>query len=279
MFSSLCSETYGPPKTSDFAAAEAAFPRLSGKPTNATRGIGVDLSKADGVFKDGMQRRHGARGHPFPARGRSASTARARFGCSADGNICLRSFDIPELQRGNQPPAEQWNEMNVKGLRDFLRFAWPRARAAMPAARFHVVGSVGRILTGHEPNVRWLGHLDDLGDAYAAARLVINPAVAGTGVKIKTLEALSQLRPIVLWPSGVDGLSPELRTYCACVTDWYAFGESVIALLRDAAAGDRLIEARDTISALLSSEQAYAEFQAFLSRLSLGEVDHAPRAA
>lgn len=172
------------------------------------------------------------------------------------------------------------NEMNVKGLRDFLRFAWPRVRAAVPAARFHVVGSVGRILTGHEPNVRWLGHLDDLGDAYAAARLVINPVVAGTGVKIKTLEALSQLRPIVLWPSGVDGLSPELRTYCVCVTDWYAFGESVIVLLRDAAAGVRLIEARDTISALLSPEHVYAEFQALLSRrLSVGEVGHAPRAA
>lgn len=172
------------------------------------------------------------------------------------------------------------NEMNLKGLRDFLRFAWPRVRAAVPAARLHVVGSAGRILTGHEPNVRWAAQLDDLGDAYAAARLVINPAVAGTGVKIKTLEALSRLRPIVLWPAGVDGLSPELRTYCACVTDWYAFGERVIALLRDAAAGDRLIEARDTISALLSPEHVYAELQTFLSRrLSVVEVDHAPRSA
>ncbi|MFG1432370.1 FkbM family methyltransferase [Xanthobacter sp. V2C-8] len=156
------------------------------------------------------------------------------------------------------------NEMNRKGLSDFLRFAWPLVRAAVPDARLHVVGSVGKDLTGHEPNVRWLGHVDDLDAAYAEARLVINPAVAGTGLKIKTLEALSQLRPIVLWPSGVDGVSPELRVYCLCVTDWFQFARSVIHTLADPAAGNRLLDARDTIATLLSQSHVYAEFGEFL---------------
>ena len=34
------------------------------------------------------------------------------------------------------------NPLNIKGVQDFLRFAWPSIRAARPDARFVVVGSV-----------------------------------------------------------------------------------------------------------------------------------------
>lgn len=157
------------------------------------------------------------------------------------------------------------NEMNRKGLKDFLRFAWPLIRAAVPEARLNVVGSVGKELSGHELNVTWLGRIDDLDGAYAQSRLAINPAVAGTGLKVKTLEALSRLRPIVLWPSGVDGVSAELREYCTCVQDWFLFAESVIRILQDPAAGSRLLEARGSIARLLSPDHVYADFSAFLN--------------
>lgn len=156
------------------------------------------------------------------------------------------------------------NEMNRKGLRDFLRFAWPLVLKEVPEAEFHVVGSVGECLSGHEPNVRWLGRVDDLDAAYAAARLVVNPAVAGTGLKIKTLEALAQLRPIVLWPSGVDGVSPDLKAYCQCVSDWFDFARCVIRDLTDPEAGSRLVEARGRIAELLSQDHVYAEFGTLL---------------
>ena len=197
--------------------------------------------------------------------------ARELRGLGVAAMVLTAGVDMPEPPRSSRPAGgpvalmvASDNEMNQKGLSDFLRFAWPLVRAAVPDARLHVVGSVGKDLSGHEPNVRWLGHVDDLDAAYAEACLVINPAVAGTGLKIKTLEALSQLRPIVLWPSGVDGVSPELRTYCLCVTDWFQFARSVILTLADPVAGNRLLDARDTIAKLLSQEYVYAEFGAFL---------------
>ncbi|HEY4249845.1 MAG TPA: class I SAM-dependent methyltransferase [Roseomonas sp.] len=159
------------------------------------------------------------------------------------------------------------NAMNVKGLLDFLRFAWPRIRAAMPEARLDVVGSVGDALPGAVDGVRRLGRVDDLQAAYAAARLVINPAVAGTGLKIKVLEALAHLKPIVLWPSGVDGISPELRGYCTLARDWYAFGEAVIRLLREAAPDQALRRERARIAALLSADAAYGPLRQALSVL------------
>jgi glycosyltransferase involved in cell wall biosynthesis len=134
------------------------------------------------------------------------------------------------------------NKLNVKGLRDFLRFAWPLVRREVPDAELRVVGSVGEHIDAWSPGVRVLGRVDDLDAAYADARLVINPAVAGTGLKIKTVEAVSHARPIVLWPTGVEGLAPQARAMCHTATDWFEFAQHVIRLLQEDAAaigGDR----------------------------------------
>jgi len=156
------------------------------------------------------------------------------------------------------------NDMNCKGLRDFIRFAWPLIRESVPEAELDVVGSVGRELTGHEPGVRALGFVDNLAAAYLESRVVINPAVAGTGLKIKTLEALGHLRPIVLWPSGLDGLHPDLAQYCVCVNDWYQYAQAVITLLQDPASVRGLSAAREEITHLLSEEFTYSELKQVL---------------
>ena len=158
------------------------------------------------------------------------------------------------------------NPMNLKGLTDFLRFAWPTVLQALPHARLHVVGSVGKHLSGYEANVQGLGYVDDLEGAYGRARLVINPAVAGTGLKIKTLEALSWLRPIVLWPSGVDGIPPELQVYCDIMRDWFQFTRRVIEILSEPQPGHRLYEERDAIARMLSPERIYQDYLNFLIR-------------
>ncbi len=124
------------------------------------------------------------------------------------------------------------NGKNIKGVQDFVRFAWPLIRGQVPEAELQVVGDVGETVDPFLPGVRILGRIDDLAEAYAAARVVINPAVAGTGLKIKTVEALCYLRPIVLWPSGVDGLGPELHSLCHLATNWFEFAQRVIDLLR-----------------------------------------------
>lgn len=159
------------------------------------------------------------------------------------------------------------NPMNAKGLRDFLRFAWPRVIRAIPNAELQVVGSVCKAVPGNEPGVRRLGFVDDLSEAYEKARVVINPAVAGTGMKIKTLEALAYLRPLVTWPSGVDGVEPELRDLCTCVTDWYAFSEAVIRILSQDDDARRVRANRDRIAELLSSITVFAELESSLAKL------------
>jgi hypothetical protein len=87
--------------------------------------------------------------------------------------------------------------------------------------------------------------------------VVINPAVAGTGVKIKTLEALGHFRTVLTWPSGVDGIAPELAALCLVVHDWYAFGRQLCALLAADPLPSFSLEQRETIRRCMSPEAAY----------------------
>jgi hypothetical protein len=152
-------------------------------------------------------------------------------------------FDVPDPV---PPPAAapvillvgSDNEINAKGLADFLRFAWPLVRRAVPDAQLHVVGAVGERADlpppGKlgSPGIRNLGRIEDIGTAYAQARVVVNPAVAGTGLKVKTVEALCHFRPVVAWPAGIEGVDPQARALCHVAGDWFDFAQRVIALAR-----------------------------------------------
>ena len=67
------------------------------------------------------------------------------------------------------------NARNVKGLKDFLCFAWPLIRRALPEAELRVIGSVGKAVEPAQPGVQILGRVEDLASAYAEARVIINP--------------------------------------------------------------------------------------------------------
>ncbi len=155
------------------------------------------------------------------------------------------------------------NARNRKGLEDFVRLAWPRIQQRVPHAELVVAGSVSKAMTGRDvPGVRVLGLVDDLTARYQEAELVINPVVAGTGLKIKMLEALCHLRPIVTWPAGVDGLDPALAALCHVASDWYAFSEHVIRALSTRAHAGFTAEERAVIARLVSPEHVYASLDA-----------------
>jgi glycosyltransferase involved in cell wall biosynthesis len=152
------------------------------------------------------------------------------------------------------------NPMNKKGLADFFHFAWDRIRRAVPDAELLVAGKISRAVPQNTPGVIPLGTVEDLQPLYRQARLVINPAVAGTGLAIKTLEALCRFRPIVAWPNGVQGLSSELAGLCTTARDWFEFAERVIALLEsDVLQSGFSAEQRSAIVRSASPDVAYGE--------------------
>jgi hypothetical protein len=101
----------------------------------------------------------------------------------------------------------------------------------VPSAELWLIGAVGESLIKIPEGVRILGKVDDLRDYYAKSKVVINPAIAGTGLKIKTIEALGYCRPVVCWEAGIDGMPMALRKYCKSVSSWFEFSQELINLL------------------------------------------------
>jgi 2-polyprenyl-3-methyl-5-hydroxy-6-metoxy-1,4-benzoquinol methylase len=182
--------------------------------------------------------------------------------------VVTAGVDFQFVQGVVAPPQEPFvlyvassNALNIKGIRDFLAIAWPLIHDEVPDARMLIVGPVCEAVEDGIVGVDRLGRVDDLEDVYARAKVVVNLAVAGTGLKIKTIEALSHLRPIVVWPSGVDGLSVEAQRYCDVAQDWYDFARLVVRRLKS----DRSLEImanREAIEREFSPEIVYAALRA-----------------
>jgi hypothetical protein len=158
------------------------------------------------------------------------------------------------------------NALNTKGITDFLRFAWPKVKASITDVELVLVGSIGRVVRTDDRQVIVAGIVDLLTPYYEQARVVINPAVAGTGLKIKTVESIAHLRPIVTWPNGADGIAEPLIRFCHVAKDWYEFGDKVISLLADQV--DETVDTmkeRAAIQAALSADAVYRGLDSWLS--------------
>jgi glycosyltransferase involved in cell wall biosynthesis len=132
------------------------------------------------------------------------------------------------------------NQLNVHGLRRFLAECWPQIKAAQPAATLHVVGRVGDACQSDDHAIRYSRWIPTLAEVYKDARVVINPAIAGTGLKIKSVEALAHGKPLVAWTNGVEGLdyvgSPP---YIEC-RSWKEFADAVVRLLQSTNEAEKL---------------------------------------
>ena len=77
-----------------------------------------------------------------------------------------------------------------------------------------------------------LGYVDDVDEAYKDARLVINPVLVGTGLNIKTIEAVSKAKPLVSHEVGVRGLKPK-KPFALVSDDDQEFANHIIELLQN----------------------------------------------
>lgn len=127
------------------------------------------------------------------------------------------------------------NPYNVHGLRQFLQHAWPSIATLVPQATLRIVGSVPALHPVEETRIVRLGRVTDeqLVQEYQRANVVINPQVAGTGLKIKCVEALSAGCPLVTNEAGADGLEEGASAAFLLAKDWSEFAKHVTSILTD----------------------------------------------
>lgn len=96
---------------------------------------------------------------------------------------------------------------NIEALKKFLEKVWPGVVKRVPDVKLLIAGAV---CTAIEPptddHIQLLGHVDSLDEFYAKGNIVINPVFHGTGLKIKTFEALSYGKTTIVHPHSLIGI-------------------------------------------------------------------------
>lgn len=89
-----------------------------------------------------------------------------------------------------------------------MREVFPVIRKAIPDAELLIGGSICKVLPtlGNIEGVMALGYIDDPAEFYAKADVAINPVFQGTGLKIKTFEAISFDKVTLVHPHSMAGV-------------------------------------------------------------------------
>lgn len=158
------------------------------------------------------------------------------------------------------------NAMNRHGLMSFYLHAWPQIRSKNKRARLIIVGNIAKYDTISDDAIHFYGWREDLRDYYATCSVVINPVIAGTGLKIKTVEALCMGKPLVATENAVDGLPfIDNPPYRVC-KNWKIFAIEVLLLLQS---HDKRLDLQQRARAYaresFSSEHVYAPLKNYLT--------------
>lgn len=154
------------------------------------------------------------------------------------------------------------NTANVESVIWFLREVAPLA----PGVTVKIVGNVDAGVRAQAPDLyaaykHWfLGRIDDPGAVYASARLALLPTISGTGLSIKSVEALSSGLPLIATTQALRGMDEEaLRLAGVIVADLPAdFARALTAAeargpldqaARGASAARRYYDARFSLAA------------------------------
>jgi glycosyltransferase involved in cell wall biosynthesis len=131
---------------------------------------------------------------------------------------------------------------NIDGVEFFCEQIWPRVLAAVPHARFQVVGRnpPERIRRLASDSVEIAGGVASVLPHLHAANVFVVPLRIGGGTRLKIYEAMAAGLPIVSTTVGAEGLDVATGTDIILADEPAAFADGVIALLSDDAQRDAI---------------------------------------
>ena len=121
--------------------------------------------------------------------------------------------------------------VNREGVKDFIANVLPLLKESGVSYTFKLVGSICKHIPDSDEYIK-MGYVEDIEDSYKDARLVINPVNQGTGLNIKSIEAISQTKPIVSHSVGVRGLKSD-KEFAIVADDPKSFADAIIKILKD----------------------------------------------
>jgi glycosyltransferase involved in cell wall biosynthesis len=131
------------------------------------------------------------------------------------------------------------NLMNVQGIRHFIETVFPQVRAQCPGVQLLLAGAVCEQLGDYEGCIK-LGQVRDIQPIYEMVRLVVAPMLFGTGLSIKTVEALARSKPVVTTSSGCRGLEEAAGEAFLVADTPEEFASCVVRVLTDSELSESL---------------------------------------
>ena len=136
---------------------------------------------------------------------------------------------------------------NTQGIMWFVDRIWPKITAMLDEdVSLSLVGynpPPAIIALSHHEGVTVIGNAPDLDPHYARANIVIAPILAGSGTRIKIIEAAAKGRAIVTTTIGCEGLDLEDGVHAEIADTPEAFANAIVRLARDPARRRALAEA------------------------------------
>lgn len=104
---------------------------------------------------------------------------------------------------------------NQQGLLWFIESVWPEVKEKIPEASLHIAGRNAPQILAEKISTKcsFYGEIDDTRKYISDKCICIVPLFAGSGLKIKIIEALAAGKVVVTTPIGAEGMPLSLDNY------------------------------------------------------------------
>lgn len=150
---------------------------------------------------------------------------------------------------------------NVDGIRWFAEKVWPKVLKMDTQAVFHLAGRDSENLNLHQPQRGFFveGRVDSAADFYAKHGIFVVPLLAGSGMRIKVMEALAYGKAIVGTSVAVEGIPIQNGVHAMIADTPDEFAKAIIKLIHEPTERERLGHEARKLAMRIFDENKLAE--------------------
>lgn len=145
------------------------------------------------------------------------------------------------------------NLINVNALEYFIKEIFPAVLSKIPDAKLLIAGKVASGIRNKFNSCVKLGEIDNIEIAYNQANVAINPTIFGTGLKIKTIEAIGYSTPIVTTSIGAEGINIESNALFIADNP-KQFADKIIEILKSKELQQDMIKSAEKFTSLWNEQ-------------------------
>jgi len=97
----------------------------------------------------------------------------------------------------------------MQGLKYFIENVWKPILWMYPEASFYLAGKNTDKLTNDKLNIVGLGFIDDSCQIFDKGQIFVNPQISGSGIKLKSIDAMLAAKTLISTEVGVEGICGE----------------------------------------------------------------------